>query len=157
MIAPDQRALRADVTKATFRLGEVEERWRLLDERWPYVFIGVFARDTRMHVLRMDCTGYPQNPPTAGPWDMDRDDVLAFNLWPQGQGGRVTAVFRTDWKGGTALYAPCDRQSIAGHDNWKNEMPSKIWRPERGIVQYLEFVHELLHCSDYAPPLLAAA
>jgi hypothetical protein len=32
-------------------------------------------------------------------------------------------------------------------------MPSKIWRPSDGIVQYLELVHELLHCRDYVSPL----
>ena len=58
-------------------------------------------------------------------------------------------MFRPDWKGGTALYLPCDRESIAGHDNWRHEMPSKIWRPSAGIVQYLELVHELLNCADY--------
>ena len=66
-------------------------------------------------------------------------------------------VFRPDWKGGTALYLPCDRESIAGHDNWRHELPSKIWRPAAGINQCLELVHELLNCADYCPPLGAAA
>ena len=60
-------------------------------------------------------------------------------------------------KGGTALYLPCDRESIVGHDNWRHELPSKIWRPAAGINQYLELVHELLNCADYCPPLGAAA
>ena len=72
-------------------------------------------------------------------------------------GGRVSAVFRTDWKNGTALYLPCDRESFAGHENWRHEMPSKIWRPTDGVVQYLELVHELLQSRDYAPPLRPAA
>ena len=59
--------------------------------------------------------------------------VLAADQWPKGAGGRVTSVFRTNWKGGTALYLPCDRVSIQGHDNWRTEMPSKIWRPADGI------------------------
>jgi hypothetical protein len=69
----------------------------------------------------------------------------------------VSAVFRTDWKNGTALYLPCDRESFAGHDNWRHEMPSKIWRPVDGIVQYLELVHELLQSRDYTAPVRAAA
>ena len=80
------------------------------------------------------------------------NEVLSFDLWPRGQGGRVSAVFRTDWKNGTALYLPCDRESRVGHDNWHHEMPSKIWCPDDGIIQYLELIHELLQSRDYAPP-----
>ena len=150
---PDHRAFESDVSKAAFRLGEFEGRWRLAETRWPYVFVGISASDAKEYILRLDCGGYPQGPPTGGPWDISLDAVLAFDQWPRGKGGRVSAVFRTDWKNGTALYLPCDRQSIHGHDNWKQEMPSKIWRPSEGIVQYLELVHGLLHCPDYAPAL----
>ena len=57
----------------------------------------------------------------------------------------------------TEAYLPCDRESFVGHENWRHEMPSKIWRPAAGVVQYLELVHELLHSRDYTPPLRAAA
>lgn len=157
MIGPDQRAFEADVAKATFRLGQADGRWRLARVAWPHAFIGVTARDGREYILRLDCAGYPRVPPTGGPWDEGLDQVLAFDRWPRGRGGRASAVFRTDWKGGTALYLPCDRASFAGHDNWRQELPSKIWRPEDGIVQYLELVHELLRCRDYAPPHRSAA
>ena len=69
----------------------------------------------------------------------------------------MSSVFRSDWKGGIALYLPCDRVSIQGHDNWRTEMPSKIWRPTDGIVQYLELVYELLHSRDYVLADRAAA
>lgn len=157
MIGPDQRAFEADVARPTFRLGEVDGRWRLVEIRWPHAFIGVTAKDGREVVLRLECTGFPQTLPTGGPWDMADDRILPFDLWPRGQGGRVSAVFRTDWKGGTALYLPCDRESFLGHENWRTEMPSKIWRPADGVVQYLELVHELLNSRDYAPPLGTAA
>ena len=83
--------------------------------------------------------------------------MLAAERWPRGNGGRVSAVFNPSWKGGVALYLPCDRVSLEGHGNWVTEMPSKIWRPSAGIYQYLELVHDLLHSPDYAPPLRAAA
>ena len=157
MIGPDQRAFEADAAKAAFRLGQAEGRWRLISMAWPFAFFGVVAKDGREYVLRLNCAGYPQVAPTGGPWDMKSDKVLAFDLWPRGQGERVSAVFRTDCKNGAALYMPCDRESLAGHDNWRREMPSKIWRPAEGIVQYLELVHELLQSRDYAPPLRSAA
>jgi hypothetical protein len=157
MSAPDERAFRADVAKAKFRIGQMEGRWRLAGITWPFALIGVTAKDGREYVLRFHCADYPQTPPTAGPWDSERDGILAFDRWPRSSGGRVGAVFNTGWKSGSALYLPCDRESIAGHENWRTEMPSKIWRPSSGIVQYLEIVHELLHCRDYSPPVSPAA
>jgi hypothetical protein len=156
-MTPDEKAFRADVAKAAFRAGAAEKRWRLLGVTWPHAVIAITAKDGREFVLRFNCAGFPASPPTAGPWDEKRNAILAFDLWPRSRGGRLGAVFRTDWKGGTALYLPCDREAIAGHDNWRAEMPSKIWRPSAGIVQYLELVHELLNCGDYAPPHRAAA
>jgi hypothetical protein len=156
-MAPDEKALRADVTKPAFRAGVADQRWRLIDIAWPHVFIGVTAKDGREYVLRFDCTGFPASPPTAGPWDIERNAVLAPDLWPQSRGGRLGAVFNPRWKGGTALYLPCDREAIAGHDQWRTLMPSKLWRPSAGLVQYLELVHELLHCRDYTAPARTAA
>jgi hypothetical protein len=156
-MAPDEQALRADVAKAAFRAGAADKRWRLINIAWPHVFIAVTAKDAREYVLRFDCAGFPASPPTGGPWDRTRNTVLEPDLWPRSRGGRLGAVFNPNWKNGTALYLPCDRESIAGHDHWRTQMPSKIWRPSAGLVQYLELVHELLHCRDYAPPARAAA
>jgi hypothetical protein len=150
---PDLRAFEADVNKANFRLGQAEGRWRLLGITWPFALISVKAKDGRDYVLRFNCADYPQMPPTAAPWDVIRQSHLAFDLWPRSKGGRLGAVFNPAWKNGTALYLPCDREAIAGHDNWRTEMPSKIWNPLVGIIQYLELVHELLNCQDYTPPL----
>jgi hypothetical protein len=157
MSAPDERAFSADIAKPAFRLAVAEGRWRVVRIEWPYVFICVTAKDGTGHNLRLNCDGYPQTPPTGGPWDLERNQILAAERWPRGQGGRVSAVFRLDWKNGSALYLPCDRVSIEGHDNWRTEMPSKIWRPADGIVQYLELVHELLNCRDYQPAARATA
>jgi hypothetical protein len=157
MSAPDERAFAADIAKANFRLAVAENRWRILRMDWPHVCIAVKARDGREHVLRFDCQSYPETPPTAGPWDLEQNKILDFNKWPKGNGGRVSAVFRPDWKCGSALYLPCDRVSIEGHDNWRMQMPSKIWNPAKGIVQYLELVHELLNCPDYQAVVCAPA
>ena len=157
MSLPDERAFRADIGKPAFRLAQAEGRWHLVGIVWPHVLIAVTAADGRAYVLRFNCAGYPQQPPTGGPWDPEKNTILPVALWPRNKGGRLGTVFRPDWKGGTALYLPCDRESIAGHDNWRHELPSKIWRPAAGINQYLELVHELLNCADYCPPLGAAA
>lgn len=157
MSSPDEKALALDLTKPSFKLGELEGRWRQIEAIWPHVFVGVTARDAREFVLRFDCAGYPERAPTAGPWDIAKGSQLAFAEWPQGKGGRVSSVFRIDWKNGSALYLPCDRTSFQGHENWRHENPSKIWNPKLGLIQYLELVHELLNCADYAPPVRTAA
>lgn len=157
MTAPDERAFRAGIRKPAFRLAEAEGRWRVLDISWPFVLFSVTAIDQREWILRLECSGYPQQPPTGGPWDPGKKCIPPAPAWPQSKGGRVSTVFRPDWKKGTALYLPCDRRSVEGHDNWRNDLPSKIWRPAAGINQYLELVHELLNSSDYSAPASAAA
>jgi len=157
MTTPDERALMADLGRPTFKLAQAEGRWRLINVTWPFVFIEVSAADDQQYAFRFNCAGYPQQAPTGGPWDMQRNAVLAPNRWPKSKGGRVGTVFRPDWKGGTALYLPCDRESMVGHDNWRKELPSKIWQPAAGLNQYLESIHDLLNSSDYSAPVGAAA
>ena len=65
--------------------------------------------------LRFNCQGYPETPPTAGPWDIEQNKILDFDQWPKGKGGRLSAVFRTDWKSGSALYLlDCKSDEKAG-------------------------------------------
>lgn len=151
---PDEAAFRADVAKPAFMLGELEGRWQLVEITWPYALIAIVAKDGRELVLRFELSNYPQTPPTAAPWDVERKAILAFDQWPRG--GRVAPVFNHGWLGGTALYLPCDRLAIEGHDNWRVGMPSMIWRPAVGIVHYLEIVHELLTSRDYSAPPVPA-
>ena len=156
MNAPDERAFHADLERAPFILGVTEGRWELLSVTGTIAIIAVRAKDGRSYAFQFDVRGYPQTPPTARLWDPEKNAPLAFAKWPRSRvGGRLGAVFRQDWKNGTALYLPCDRCSIEGHDAWRTQMPSKIWRPTVGIVHYLEQVHELLHCADYDAPLAA--
>lgn len=155
---PDELALRGHLQAAEFQLGVGDGRWRVIGEiSWPFVNIAVTARDGSEFPFRFDCSGFPQGA-TARLWDPVGNAPLPPARWPKSQkGGRVAAVFRTDWKGGAALYLPCDRVSRVGHDNWVSQVPSKLWKPERGLVHYLEQIHELLHCSDYAPVVRAAS
>lgn len=156
MTTPDERAFRADLERAPFLLGVADGRWQLLSMNGVVAVISVKAKDGREYALRFDVSGYPSTPPTARLWDAEKNEALAVSKWPRSvRAGRLGAVFRSDWKAGTALYLPCDREAIEGHDSWRVQMPSKIWRPAVGIVHHLEQVHELFHCADYAAPLAA--
>lgn len=138
--------LREHLQSARFLAGQAKGRWKLVTSDWPNPLITVFARDGRGFVLRFDCAGYPDQPPTATAWDVHRNCMLDTAFWPRG--GRVSQVFNPGWKGGQALYLPCDRQSIEGHSNWFNEYPWLIWKSARGLTQYLEAVYELLQSHE---------
>jgi hypothetical protein len=156
-MSPDHKAFEIDTAKPDFRLGLADGRWRLLETQWPHAWISVRSKDGIEWLLRFDLTGYRATAPTATFWDRGTNSILAKALWPKGQGGRVTAAFNPEWQNGAALYLPCDRISMVGHDGWKTELACGWWRPEKGIMQYLEMVHELLNCRDYSPAIRAAA
>jgi hypothetical protein len=155
-MAPDERAFLEHLEKGAFRLGVAEQKWRLEKMNWPHIDIAVRARDGRWFTLRFECTNYPIGLPTACLWDLERTARLAVERWPKGRGGRVAAVFNPAWKDGTALYLPCDREAMLGHDAWPATLPELIWRPADGIVQYLEIVYELLNSYDYTPAAVSA-
>jgi hypothetical protein len=151
-IAPD-RLLDQDLAAAEFRCGEAEGRWRFVSLRWPYVVIAVSApprpNAPTEFAFRFECTGYRHTPVTAQPWDLGRDAPLTPSRWPTGP-THVAAVFRPDWKCGQCLYPPCDRLSIDGHHDWPAKYPSRMWKPARGIICYLEQLYDLFHHSDYS-------
>lgn len=149
---PGLVALQLHLATPEFRCGEMEGRWRLIGLVWPHVLIGVCPapRPTGPAevVFRFECSGYPVSPVTAGPWDVATGRILAAARWP---GGRnvVASVFRPDWQAGQCLYLPTDRLSHAGHPGWSTIHPERRWRPDRGIMCYLEQIHALLHSPDY--------
>ena len=145
---PDQRMLRLHLESGRFRAGVVAGRWRLVSLEWPHVVIGVKARDGIEYGFRFHCADYPHTAVTAQPWDIENDSRLPAEQWPTGQ-KRVSYAFNPGWHNGTCLYLPCDRQSIEGHENWRNEYPALLWDPKKGICKYLGIIHELLNSTDY--------
>jgi len=148
-MAPDEQSLRADLVSARFLSGEDRNRWQFKKLEWPFVYINVIARDRREYTLRLNCSGFPTTTPTGTFWDLSANIKLSFDKWPQG-GERLQLAFKPGWKNGDALYIPCDRESIVGHDCWFAQYPQLIWKPAKGITHYLEVVHDLLQSRDYA-------
>lgn len=138
--------LEQDMHSGRFRAGEARGRWKLLEIQWPLAFVEVIARDGRRFVLRFECTGYPETAPTATLWDRATQSQLPPHKWPRG--GRVSQAFNPGWKGGSALYLPCDRESIPGHANWIAEHPWLIWNPVKGLLMYIEVVSEILQSGE---------
>lgn len=152
---PDEALFRAHLDEAAFRSGLDRGRWGAPAGEprieWPYCILWVqsetrYAASDRID-LRFNLDGYPTNAPNAEPWDVEKNAPLASENWPQGP-GNVSKVFNPTWKS-TALYAPCDRVAMVGHDPWKTDHAYWWWTPDRSITHYLEFVHRCLNPCDY--------
>ncbi len=152
-LPPDRVLLEQDLAAPESRCGEVEGRWRRVSLNWPYLILAVSAPERpgspSEFDFRFECTGYREKPATAQPWDLQTNSPLPAARWPTGP-AIVASVFRPDWKQGQCLYLPCDRMSIEGHENWRNQHPSRLWQPARGILCYVEQIYELLNESDYS-------
>ena len=150
-IPPDERAVRADLASPRFRAGVDAGMWRLVSFEWP---VGVFVvaaaeRDNSPpeYALRIDLTGYPQQAPTATPWDLNLGAALTAEGRPKGE--RVGHVFRSDWEHGQALYAPWDRTALQSHVEWPTTHSTYAWHPGRDVAFFLTCVHDLLNDDEY--------
>ena len=148
---PDERTFREHVKAGAFLRGQVRGRWRLIKLAWPHAVIAVSAApragSPNEYGFRFELSNYPQVPPTAQPWDLEHDQGLATTRWPTGP-RRLAYAFRPEWNA-QAIYIPCDRLAIQGHDPWITQHPSMIWKSTGDITQYLSIIHELLNSGDY--------
>jgi hypothetical protein len=152
----DQACFEEHIASRPFQDGVARNYWGLAPRdgvEWPYVIIWIDlpARATGPDklFLRFDLQDYPSKGPTAVPWDSEKNEKLEIAKWPKGDGD-VAKVFRTDWEGAVALYAPWDRFTVEKHDaNWLKNYPGFEWNPSRTIVHYLRLTREVLHCDDY--------
>ena len=137
-----------------FRSGVDRGRWGFPDTpktSWPHCTLWVqceprFAGSGRVY-LRFDLTGYSSAAPNAVPWDIEDDQPLPNDKWPKGP-GNVSKVFNPGWNS-RALYMPCDRLAMVGHEPWKAAQPQWWWSADSEITLYLEFVHRCLNPLDY--------
>jgi hypothetical protein len=156
-VSPDEAIFRAHLNGAPFQSGVDAGRWAPHADPpaivWPHPFFWVQADEDLIAAgrvfLRFTVDGYPQNAPTACPWDVEKHCRLDPSAWPKGP-GNVTKVFNPGWNNGIALYAPCDRLAMPGHESWKMQFPNTWWEPAFTIAVYLEFVHSCLNRRKYA-------
>ena len=152
-ISPDERVFRDHVDSSRFVDGINRGRWRIVgDIVWPHVLVAVSAAPRnnapKEYFLLFDLSGYPESAPTATPWNPETGDALGAEMRPKGE--RAGHVFRSDWEGGKALYAPFDRVALERyHPDWRERYPRQAWNATRDIVWILQFLHELLNDADY--------
>jgi hypothetical protein len=151
---PNESILRAHLEGPAFAAGAEAGKWGSLGAldtinlTVPVFWVRSDKRIVaagRIH-LKFNTENYPQVAPTACPWDVSSNSILAPSSWPRGP--QASTVFNPTWKS-DALYAPCDRVAMQGHDAWKNLCPQWWWVPTFTIVRYLEFVYVCLNPADY--------
>ncbi|WP_289014329.1 hypothetical protein [uncultured Methylobacterium sp.] len=147
-MTPDRAQLERDLAAVPFQEGAARGRWRLITIAWPFATFGITAKDGREFAVRLECSGYPAQPPTGGLWDLAGNAILPAVKWPRGD-AVFLGTFRQDWHMGAALYFPLDRLSRQGHPDWANTHPHLTWKPEKGIVQHLAEVHRFLNSRGY--------
>lgn len=151
----DETLFLSDLQGIPFRSGMERGRWGFPDDEarvvWPHCVLWIEA-DSRFAVqgrvaLRFTLDGYPAMAPNAVPWDCDGDRPLAAGDWPSGP-GNVSKVFNPNWNN-HALYAPCDRIAMQGHEAWKSNLGQWWWTPDSNLTLYLEFIHRCLNPLDH--------
>jgi hypothetical protein len=149
-LAPDERAARLHLRGARFLAGVDAGHWRLVGIDWPHVVVAISAaareNAPEEYALRFDLSGYPIEPPTAAPWDVEQACALDGVGWPKGH--RVGKAFNPGWNA-SALYVPCDRTAISDHPGWRQQYARYLWDPSKEITFYLGLVHEMLNDADY--------
>lgn len=155
LVSAAERALRDHLERPDFQLAVLMGRWRVVRIQWPHVDFAVTARDGTAWGFRFLLDGYPGQLPNARPINFETGQPLPAEGWPKGV-GRVSAVFNPNWNQ-NALYLPCDRLALPGHSNWVSTLPELLWQPAKGIIHYLEIIHELLSSRSYHPPARSPA
>jgi len=153
---PDQSLFLSHLEGAPYKSGVDAGKWGLsgvpAEIIWPNPIFWIAADSSIVPngkiYLRFTVDGYPTLAPSACPWDIETNTRLANHLYPR-ISGKFSLVFRTDWSGGNALYAPCDRGAMSGHEPWKQQYPYWWWLPHFTIVKYLAFVHLVLNPKRY--------
>jgi len=153
--SPDYCLFKRHLEEAPFLVGADEGRWGLIAveamQDWPRCKLWVrcdprFQAGGRV-VLRFQADNYSASAPTAQPWSEPANAPLAAAEWPKGP-GNVSKVFNPGWNA-TALYAPCDRTAMVGHDAWKQVFPQLWWTPDHTLVDYLTFIFRVLNPVRY--------
>ena len=151
---PNESLFKNHLESAPFLAGCDSGKWGLhgsleaIDIAFPILWVRADKRvlpGGKLY-LRYTIDNYPQLAPSGCPWDISANAKLAPALWPKG--GTISTIFNPSWND-HALYAPCDRLAMQGHEAWRTLAPQWWWQPTSTIVKYLEFVHVCLNPADH--------
>ena len=157
---PSLTALTADIQSSRYRLGEKRGLWRLIDNAFPVLIVGIVGHNVqgmaKEWAFRLELSGFPSTAPEARIWDIERNATVAPNLRPTGN-RRVIEAFKA-WQGDT-VYRPWERSS--GPHFRTIGQPTGVtnlqWAPSKDLTFILEDIHELLNLDTRVDGLRQAA
>lgn len=153
-MSPDQAVFESHLKLPRFVLGVERGQWMLEKISWPFAWFSIPATrpdgSVDRFIFRFELSNYPQAAPAGCLFQEDFSSPLPPAKWPAGQ--LISAVFNPGWKA-NALYLPCDRVAMEGHDVWRTQHPELWWTPNKTIVDYLGELFELLNRRDYQGPI----
>jgi len=152
---PDESLFKQHLGEALFQIGVDDGSWglcgTLADIQWPCAVLWCKATPKesgqKKYYFRFTLDGYSASAPTAVPWDINKNQPLEHAAWPRWT-AYLQKVFNPGWNNGTALYAPCDRKAMQGHEKWKEQHSAFWWFPGSNIVKYLRFLYRLLNSGE---------
>lgn len=149
-LRPDEKILNEHLTGVEFRLGVEDNKWDIVESTldWPkrifWIESSLPIPGKDKYYFLFDLDSYPNQAPTSVPWDVDKNYKLEFSQWPKGN-ERINMAFNSGWNNGSALYLPCDRLAMPGHEAWRQQSPNLWWTPEKTIVHYLRIIYGYLN------------
>ena len=147
---PDEKIFSDHLGNVDFQLGLENYDWGIdeIERDWPNKIIWIKSHikinGTEKIYLFFNLENYPEQAPTSYPWDILKDTKLIASEWPKGNPS-INSAFNAGWKSGSALYIPCDRIAMQGHENWKQNHPDIWWTSDKTITHYLKTVFRLLN------------
>lgn len=146
-----------DLGSATFRAGERDGRWRIVQRGFPVMLIDVAATEPNgaaaWYTFRFELDRYPGKPPSSRIWSPALGGPLPTQMRPQGC-RRVATCFQA-W-GSDTVYRPWERMA-ADHNNFRTVHPHLAWNPNRTLTFALEDIHGILALNARAGRVRSAA
>lgn len=132
--------LAGDLESAEFQHGCDQGFWELVHRDGMSVFVRLNAPDGRHYLLKLDCSGYGDEP-IAGQF-VDNDRRCVNSAWPKGNSTFEQWVKFKD--ANPFICWPQDRIAIdVHHRDWR---AAKSWTTKKNqLVAYINFLRELLH------------
>jgi len=134
---PALQRLERDLADGAVDGGVAAGMWRVMSLDWPELLVAVTLGDGNELGVRILVDGYPAQPPSGQPWDLESSAALPVAQWPLS--ALAVPTFRRDWSpsNGNAPYLACDRIGLNTHPGWATECPDRAWNPGRRIGFYL--------------------
>ena len=130
-----------------YQSGEMEGRWGITKQEdrpsWPIFLFWITSLNNEIYNFKFDFSDYPNSPPTAVLWDLERNAMLAAEKRPN-TSKRAIQVFKI-W-GKECNYLPCDRLAVQGHSTWMQEHSALIWNNQKDtFLKYLIELYQILN------------